>query len=108
MKNRSVTQIKTGAFFVAVLLNALTFSVQADPPELPPTNHRIVQQLNPDVRLIQFTNGLQVEQLTGAAAHAHLQNLIARHPEAFAASKAEMLRRGFQATTTVFVERTYR
>jgi hypothetical protein len=69
----------------------------------------VVTQINPDVRLIQYGNGVAVEQLRGDTAYKHLQNLISRHPQAFAAARKEMERRGYtHPTTTVFVERTLR
>jgi hypothetical protein len=68
----------------------------------------VVQDISPEIKLIKFGNGVQVEQLRGNAASAHLQNLIARHPKAFAESRKDMARRGFHPTNTVFVERTYR
>jgi hypothetical protein len=69
----------------------------------------VVQQINPDVRLIQYSNGASVEQLKGEAAYKHLQNVMSRHPQAFLAARKEMEKRGYlHPTMTVFVERTLR
>lgn len=67
----------------------------------------VVQQINPDVKLIQFANGVNVEQLTGAAAVAHLNSVMLRHPDAFVAAHADLLARGFVPTNQIFVERMY-
>jgi hypothetical protein len=99
-------------FLIATIFLGTTLSTNAASPLPAPTPGNniqpIVQQISPDVRLIKYGNGVQVEQLKGDAALAHLQNLIARHPRAFAASRSDMAKRGFHPSKTVFVERTYR
>lgn len=96
----------------AAICLGMTFVANAASPLPAPASgdyiQPVMQQVSPDIRLIKYGNGVQVEQLKGNAAAAHLQNLIARHPEAFVASKKDMMRRGFHPTNTVFVERTYR
>lgn len=68
----------------------------------------LVRQTSSDVRLIQFSPDVAVEQLTGKAAYAHLQNLLSRRPHALARSRARLVERGFKPTDAVFVERTLR
>lgn len=104
--NRALRSVLLG---MAVLIFAVFTSVAEEPAtgSMNPDVMPAVTQLNPDVRLVQFRSGASVEQLTGAAALAHLKNLIARHPKAFAASRANMAARGFIPTNTVFVERTF-
>ncbi|MGH9422516.1 MAG: hypothetical protein ACRD3J_21245, partial [Thermoanaerobaculia bacterium] len=57
--------------------------------------------------VIQFANGVSVEQTRSQAARGHLEAVKMRHREAFAASRAEMLARGYVPSGDVFVERRY-
>ena len=62
----------------------------------------------PDVVRVQLSEGVFAERLSGAAALAHLRNLMSRHPSAMTASRANLTGRGFAPTDVVYVERTIR
>jgi hypothetical protein len=68
----------------------------------------VVQQISNDVRLVELTPEVAVEQIRGASAVARLQKIMARHPEVFAKSRKRWLERGYTPTQEVFIERTVR
>lgn len=89
---------------LACLLASTAINAQASATAAPV--YPVVTDISSDVRLVRFSPDVAVEQLHGVTALAHLRNLLARHPEAFAKSVAEMRAKGFKPTQDVFVERT--
>ncbi len=66
----------------------------------------VVHQLRDDIRLVQLSPEKAVEQMTGQAARLHIQNLMSRQPQAFAASRSVLTERGYVPTDHFYVERT--
>lgn len=61
-----------------------------------------------DIQRVALGGGAFVERLKGDAALAHLYNAMSRRPDAFAAARRSLARRGFTSTPLVYVERTIR
>jgi hypothetical protein len=61
-----------------------------------------------DIRMIANNGSVAVEELRGAAALAHMQNLRSRRPAAFAKVAMSLRARGFVPTDIVYVQRTVR
>jgi hypothetical protein len=105
MRNYPPSLFRESLFAAAVAFTAL--SALAATPGPSTRIEPVVRDIGPDTKLIQFANGVIVEQLRSQAARAHLDNVKRRHPDGFAASRADLLARGFVPSTEVYVERTY-
>lgn len=108
MRNRS-SGIRSATLVAAFALTAISVfgSTAGTPVRMSSRTEPVIQQISSDIKRIQFANGINVEQLRSEAGRLHLQNVKMRHPDAFAASRADMLARGFVPTNEVFVERIY-
>ena len=98
------------SLFQSLFAAAIAFAALSTLAATPGPSTRVepvVRDIGPGTKLIQFASGINVEQLRSQAARAHLDNVKRRHPDAFAASRADLLARGFVPSTEVYVERTY-
>jgi hypothetical protein len=102
--------------FVVVVLSLIASSVTAfaatpSVPSCPAFKARVPVEkveVSKDVKLIRFGDDVEVEQLSGQAALAHLRNALSKRPEAFEKARQNLAARGFKPTEHVYVERTLR
>lgn len=108
MINFGNVDLRVSLFILIVLSANSAFGSNAAAPERAAARVApSVREIGSDIKVIQFANGVNVEQIRSQSARTHLQNVKLRHPEAFTAARAAMLARGFLPANEVFVERTY-